>query len=44
MAVFQAAELLIPHRELLENSEDYRKLWAASEESRGWLLKGGESA
>jgi len=32
------------HRELLENSEDYRKLWAASEESQGWLLKGGESA
>lgn len=32
------------HKELLENSEDYRKLWAASEESQGWLLKGGESA
>ena len=32
------------HGELLQSSEDYRKLWAASEESRGWLLKGGESA
>ena len=32
------------HRELLQNSEDYRKLWAASEESQGWLLKGGERA
>ena len=32
------------HDELFKASEDYRKLWAASEESRGWLLKGGESA
>ena len=32
------------HNQLLETSEDYRKLWAASEESRLWLLKGGESA
>ncbi|MBQ9685701.1 MAG: ABC transporter ATP-binding protein [Oscillospiraceae bacterium] len=32
------------HGELLESSEDYRRLWTASEESRGWLLKGGESA
>ena len=28
------------HKELLAGSEEYRKLWAASEESRGWLLKG----
>lgn len=32
------------HEELLGTSEDYRRLWAASEESRGWILKGGESA
>ncbi|MBQ7371892.1 MAG: ABC transporter ATP-binding protein [Blautia sp.] len=32
------------HEELLKTSGDYRKLWAASEESRGWMLKGGESA
>ena len=31
------------HEELLGTSEDYRRLWAASEESRGWILKGGES-
>jgi energy-coupling factor transport system ATP-binding protein len=32
------------HTELLRSSEEYRKLWSASEESRGWMLKGGESA
>ena len=32
------------HEELLETSPDYRRLWAASMESSGWLLKGGESA
>nr|MCR4669291.1 ABC transporter ATP-binding protein [Clostridia bacterium] len=29
------------HSELLRSSEDYRKLWSAAEESRGWMLKGG---
>ena len=32
------------HDELLRESDDYRKLWTASEASRGWMLKGGESA
>lgn len=32
------------HDELLQESDDYRKLWEASEASRGWMLKGGESA
>ncbi len=32
------------HSQLLSSSEEYRKLWSASEESRGWMLKGGESA
>ncbi|MBQ9613759.1 MAG: ATP-binding cassette domain-containing protein, partial [Lachnospiraceae bacterium] len=32
------------HEELLRESDDYRKLWTASEASRGWMLKGGESA
>lgn len=31
------------HAELMRTSEDYRRLWSASEESRGWMLKGGES-
>ncbi len=32
------------HTELLETSEEYRKLWSASEESQGWMLKGSENA
>ena len=32
------------HMELLQTSEDYKKLWSASEETRGWMLKGGEGA
>lgn len=32
------------HDELLKESDDYRKLWATSEASRGWMLKGGEGA
>ena len=32
------------HDELLRESDDYRKLWTASEASRGWMLKGGEGA
>ena len=28
------------HGELMESSDDYRRLWTASEESRGWMLKG----
>ena len=34
----------IDRDELLQESDDYRKLWEASEASRGWMLKGGESA
>ena len=32
------------HEELLQKSDEYRRLWEASEESRGWVLKGGEIA
>ncbi len=31
------------HEELLRTSGDYRKLWAASEKSGAWTLRGGES-
>lgn len=31
------------HEALMRESEDYRSLWAASEESQLWRLKGGES-
>ena len=30
------------HRELIESSEEYIKLWNAAEESRSWVLKEGE--
>ncbi len=32
------------HTQLLQNSDDYRRLWSASEASRCWMLKGGEHA
>ena len=32
------------HEELLRTSGEYRKLWAASEKSGEWTLRGGESA